>query len=93
MRVINRRTIRAAPMKRIGKRQALAILSGMIGLMSGRAKAEGSFSTSNTMSIWRNEPQGVYFPLDSFKSYVFKLGDKELTFSPQEIFDALSKSE
>ncbi len=76
------------------RREAMAMLAGMVGLMSGRAKADGSIvSKGNTTSIRNNELQTISFPLDSFKSYTFKLGDKELIFTPQEIFDALSKSE
>lgn len=73
------------------KRQAiLAALSGTIGLMSGRAKAETIPSGGvSSMSVITQMPQTVSFSLNTFKEFTFSLDGESVTITNKEIFDAL----
>ena len=73
------------------KRQAiLAAIGGIVGLMSGRAKAE---STAPVSSITIQQiPQSVSFSFDTFKEFTFSYGGESVTLTGKEMFAALKSS-
>lgn len=72
------------------KRQAiLAAIAGAIGIMSDRAKTQPI--TNATTNVFSQTPQTVWFDLDTYASFTFRSGGKEVTVSGKEIFEALNQ--
>ena len=65
------------------------ILAALLPLAVMARKVEAVDQEVVTTSIWRTSPSRVQFGLDSFTDYVFTLGDKKVTFTPQEIMQIL----
>ena len=89
----------------VTRRKAALILASIIGVMGHKTKAADqppSWSTSGTTNALRLEPisgtantlklepMSVSFYLDGFKDYVFYYKGKTLTFTPEQLFKALS---
>ena len=87
----------------MNRRKVAIILASIIGVMARKVKAQDqppSWGTSGTRqnplaahedtNTLKLEPMSVSFDLDGFKDYVFYYKGKTLTFTPEQLFKALS---
>lgn len=67
------------------RRQAVIATAAVVGAMTGQTRAQETlkFHASTV------EPTNLRFDLSVFKSYQFRFGERTLTFTPQELMDAL----
>jgi hypothetical protein len=79
----------------MNRRKATLVLASIVGVMAHKVKAEDqqpSWSSSGItpMANISLRPTSMIFDLKGFKDYTFHLEGKTLTFTPEELFEALS---
>jgi len=71
------------------RRQAILATAAVVGAMTGQTRAQDK-QLAFASSILELEPTNLSFDLNAFKSYQFRLGEREVAFTPQELMDALT---
>lgn len=78
----------------MNRRKAALILASIIAAMAGKTKAEDQppeWTTTGKTSFVGPAPLSISFDLEGFKDYTFHFKGTTLTFTPEELFKALSE--
>ena len=69
------------------RRSALTAMALITGAYAGALDAQETWTTSR---VWAMPEVSFLFDLNAAKAYTFTLGEKTVTFTPDEIMDALT---